>query len=47
MRRVYIKDIKELHERNYSIYDDAKTEQSALQELHDRSYYIFDEEDTM
>lgn len=47
MRRVYIKDIKELHERNYSIYDDAKTEQSALQELHDRSYYIFDEEETM
>lgn len=47
MRRVYIKDIKELHERDYSIYDDAKTEQSALQELHDRSYYIFDEEETM
>lgn len=46
MRRVYAKDIKELHERNYSIYDDAKTEQSALQELHDRSYYIFDEEET-
>jgi hypothetical protein len=46
MRRVYAKDIKELHERNYSIYDDAKTEQSALQELHNRSYYIFDEEET-
>lgn len=45
MKRVYAKDINELHERNYSIYDDVKTEQSALQELHDRSYYIFDEEE--
>lgn len=46
MERGYAKDIKELHERNYSIYDDVKTEQSALRELHNRSYYIFDEEKT-
>lgn len=46
MRRLYDKDIKELHARNYSIYDDDKAEQSALQELHNRSYYIFDEEET-
>lgn len=46
MRRVYIKDIKELHERDYSIYDDAKTEHSALQELHNRTYNIFAEEET-
>lgn len=44
MRSAYDKDIEELHERNYSIYDDAKTEQSALKELRDRLYMIFDEE---
>ena len=39
--------LQELHNRNYSIYDDSKTEEAALQELHDNSYMIFDEEETL
>lgn len=39
--------LQELHNRNYSIYDDSKTEETALQELHEHSYLILDEEKTM
>ena len=41
----YTKYAEELHERNYSIYNDSDAEQAALQELHDRSYMILDTED--
>ncbi len=43
----YNKDINELHERNYSIYDNKEAEQLALEELQHRSYLIFDEEETI
>ena len=43
----YNKYLQELHNRNYSIYDDSETEMSALQELHDQSYLIFDNEETL
>ncbi len=39
--------LQELHDRNYSFYDDSEAEKSALQELRDRSYLIFDEEETL
>lgn len=38
---------KELHERNYSIYDSKEEEIAALKELHNRSYMILNEEDTI
>ena len=45
MEEDYNKYIKELHERNYSVFFTSKAQEVALQELHDRSYCIFDEEE--
>lgn len=39
--------LKELHERNYSIYDSKDEEIAALKELHQRSYMILNEEDSI
>ena len=38
-------DTKELHGRNYSIFDNVEEQEDALNELHERSYMILDEED--
>lgn len=45
MKRKYVKDIQELHDRNYSIYDDVKTETTALKELHNQSYLVLNDEE--
>lgn len=39
--------IKELHARDYSIYDDVEEEDAALKELHQQSYMILSEGDTV
>ena len=38
--------LEELHERNYSVYDNSEAEKKALHELHTLSYSIFDEDKT-
>ena len=38
---------KELHNRQYSIFDNEESEASALRELHACNYLIFDEEETL
>lgn len=39
-------DIKELHDRQYSIYNSKREQEEALQELHEQNYMIFDEFET-
>jgi len=46
MEDKYYEYIKELHARDYSIYDEVEKEDAALRELHGRSYMIMSEEDT-
>lgn len=38
-------DTKELHGRDYSIFDDIEEQKAALKELHERSYMILDKGD--
>lgn len=39
-------DIKELHDRQYSLYNSKREQEEALQELHEQNYMIFDEFET-
>ena len=39
--------LQELHDRDYTIYNDNEAVKLALQELHDNSYLIFDKEETL
>lgn len=39
-------DIKELHDRQYSLYNSKREQAEALKELHEQNYMIFDEFET-
>lgn len=39
--------IRELHNRNYSLYASPRLEKQALDELHEQDYMIFDEDETL